>query len=408
KMLYDNAQLLELLAIAHQRTGKALYRQRAREPVAWLQREMTTAEGAFSASLDADSEGEEGKFYVWSYDELIRQLGAEDGEFFAGYYDVTPAGNFEGHNILNRLRAPSANEAEEGRLAALREKLLSARAARVRPGLDDKVLADWNGLMIAALANVALLLDEPSWLNMAERAFDFIARTMTRGDRLGHSWREGKLKFPGLASDLCAMIRAALALHEATGKRGFLERAIAWQRALDRDYLNAETGTYYLTAVDAEGLVIRPAATTDEATPNHNAVAAQNLIRLAILTGDDGWRDKADRLIGAIAPLAAENLYMHLAILNAVDFRLRGAQIVVTGEGAKANDLLAAARHRPSLDRIVLHAQSAATLPATHPARDKAAHGDIARAFVCVGEVCSLPVTDPAALAAAIESVRHS
>ena len=407
KMLYDNAQLLELLAIAHQRTGKALYRQRARETVAWLQREMTTAEAVFSASLDADSEGEEGKFYVWSYDELIQQLGAEDGEFFARYYDVTPAGNFEGHNILNRLRAPLANEAEEGRLTALREKLLSARAARVRPGLDDKVLADWNGFTIAALANVALLLDEPSWLNMAERAFDFIAGTMTRGDRLGHSWREGKLKFPGLASDFCAMIRAALALHEATGKHGFLERAIAWQRALDRDYLNAETGTYYLTAVDAEGLVIRPAATTDEATPNHNAVATQNLIRLAILTGDDSWRDKADKLIGAIAPLAAENLYMHLAILNAVDLRLRGAQIVVTGEGAKANDLLAAARHRPSLDRIVLHAQSAATLPAAHPARDKAAHADGARAFVCVGEVCSLPVTDPAALAAAIETVRH-
>ena len=179
---------------------------------------MTTGEGAFSASLDADSEGEEGKFYVWSYDEVIEQLGIEDGEFFARHYDVTPQGNFEGHNILNRLKPLPRSADDEARLAALRAKLLAVRDDRVRPGLDDKVLADWNGLMIAALANASLMLDEPSWLDMAERAFAFIARAMTRGDRLGHSWRQGQLKFPGLASDFAAMIRAALALYEATGR----------------------------------------------------------------------------------------------------------------------------------------------------------------------------------------------
>ena len=173
KMLYDNAQLLELLAIAYQRSGKPLYRQRAEETVAWLEREMTTGEGAFSASLDADSEGEEGKFYVWSYDEVIRQLGIEDGEFFAQHYDVTPAGNFEGHNILNRLKPQPRSEADEARLAALREKLLAVRGSRVRPGLDDKVLADWNGLMIAALVNAGLMLDEPSWLEIGAARFRF-------------------------------------------------------------------------------------------------------------------------------------------------------------------------------------------------------------------------------------------
>src|SRR5215469_16618058 len=190
KMLYDNAQLLELLAIAYRRTGNDLYRRRAYETVGWLTREMTTEEGAFAASLDADSEGEEGKFYVWSYDEIIRQLGVEDGEFFARHYDVTPSGNFEGHNILNRLKAPPSSDAEETRLVALREKLLSVRALRVRPGLDDKVLADWNGLMIAALANAGSMFDEPRWLELASRAFKFVAHGMARGDRLGHSWRE--------------------------------------------------------------------------------------------------------------------------------------------------------------------------------------------------------------------------
>jgi uncharacterized protein len=409
KMLYDNAQLLELLAIAYRRDRKPLYRQRARETVAWLKREMTTAEGAFSASLDADSEGEEGKFYIWSHEAVIRELGIEDGEFFARHYDVTPQGNFEGHNILNRLKPAPCNEEDEMRLAGLRAKLLAVRDTRVRPGLDDKVLADWNGLMIAALADASLMLGELSWFDMAQRAFDFIAHAMARGDRLGHSWREGQLKFPGLASDFAAMIRAALALHEATGRQHYLDQALAWQRALDRDYADAETGTYYLTAADAEGLVIRPAATADEATPNHNAVAAQNLVRLALLAGDDKWRQKADRLIGAIAPQAVENLYMHMALLNAVDLRLRAAEIVVTGEGQGAEALLAAARELPPLDRIVLYARSADALPPSHAARAQVQAANAkAQAFVCVGETCSLPVTDSAGLFRTIETVRHS
>src|SRR5207244_3539047 len=178
KMLYDNAQLLELLALAHQRSGKSLYRRRAQETVAWLAREMTTAEGAFCASLDADSEGEEGKFYVWSLAEIEDALGQDDGAYFAAQYDVTAAGNFEGRNILNRLKLAPRSDDDEPRLAALREKLLAVRARRVRPGLDDKVLADWNGLMIAALANAAVLLDAPAWLDMAARAFAFIAKEM--------------------------------------------------------------------------------------------------------------------------------------------------------------------------------------------------------------------------------------
>ncbi len=405
KMLYDNAQLLELLAIADKRSGKALYRQRAHETVEWLKREMTTSGGAFAASLDADSEGEEGKFYVWSYDEALRVLGVEDGEFFARHYDVTPAGNFEGHNILNRLNPLPRSEEDEARLATLRTKLLAVRGTRVRPGLDDKVLADWNGLMIAALANAGLMFDEPSWIEMAARAFAFISQTMTDGDRLGHSWRQGQLKLPGMASDFAAMIRAALALHEATGHATYLDRALVWQNALDRDYANAATGTYYLTAADAEGLVVRPASTTDEATPNHNAVAAANLIRLALVAGDESWREKADRLIAAIAPAAVENLYMHMALLNAIDLRLRAAEIVVTGEGGRAQALLATARALPPLDRIVLHAPSAEKLAHGHPAREKLEAASEPRAFICMGQTCSLPVTDAAGLIGAMDAM---
>jgi len=405
KMLYDNALLLELLALAYLRSSNELFRRRARETVAWLAREMTTPEGAFCASLDADSEGEEGKFYVWSLDEVRSVLGNDDADFFAAHYDVTAEGNFEGHNILNRLKHMPRSMEDEQRLAPLRDKLLSVRAKRVRPGLDDKVLADWNGLMIAALVNAGLALGEPLWLEMAARAFLFVDTKMAHGDRLGHSWRAGKLLVPGLASDHAAMIRAALALHEATGEQAYLERALAWQATLDRHYANAENGGYFLTADDAVGLVVRPNATSDDATPNPNALAAQNLIRLAFFTGQHAWRDKADRLFEGTAASAAENVFAHLALLNALDLRLRAAEIVVVGKDARANELLAAARRLPFLDRAVLRASPA--LPPGHPAYDKINAAARSAAFVCVGETCSLPVSEPDAMAEAARAARH-
>ena len=405
KMLYDNAHLLELLALAWQRSGNPLYHRRARETIAWLAREMTTPDGAFCASLDADSEGEEGKFYVWSLREITDVLGKDDAEFFAGHYGVTEAGNFEGHNILNNLARRERSADDETRLALMRAKLLAAREKRVRPGLDDKILADWNGLMIAALVNAGIAFDDPTWIDMAARAFRFVAEMMTRDDRLGHSWRDERLLFPGLASDFAAMIRAALALHEATGEGGFLDWAQASQAAFDRHYANPETGGYFLTSDDAEGLVVRPAATTDDATPNANALAAQNLVRLAALTGNDAWRARADRLFDGVLPIATQNLFGHVALLNALDLRLRAAEIVVTG--TQAEGFAQAALKIPFVDRIVLRAASVQSLPASHPAQAKIAAAPGAAAFVCVGETCSLPVTQPDQIAETISAMRR-
>ncbi len=408
KMLYDNAQLLELLALAHARndagSGKALLRDRARETVAWLTREMTIAGGAFCASLDADSDGEEGKFYVWSFDEIERVLGRDDAVLFATCYDVSRDGNFDGHNILNRLTHEPGDETTEVRLASMRAKLLAVRDARVRPGLDDKVLADWNGLMIAALVNAGILLDEPSWLDIGRRAFDFIAREMTRGDRFGHSWRVGQLKFPGLSSDFAAMIRAALALYEATGERVYLERAKSWQTALDRHYAH-DGGGYYLTADDADGLVVRPMTTTDDATPNPNGLAAQNLVRLALLTGDPQWRQKADRLFDGLLPIAAPNLFSHLGLLNALDLRLHAAELVVVGR--EVERFAAAALKLPYLGRMVLRAGNPDDLPANHPARAAFASLPETAVLVCVGDTCSLPVTKADAIGEAVDKARR-
>ncbi len=408
KMLYDNAQLLDLLALAWGRAPRPLWRERAAETVEWLQREMTTGEGAFASSLDADSEGEEGKFYVWSLAEIEHTLGADDAAFFAAHYDISAEGNFEGHNIPNRLKRLPRTPDDERRLSVLRQRLHEARGKRVRPGLDDKVLADWNGLMIAALAHASTAFGESSWLTMAERAFAFIASAMTTGDRLGHSWRDGRLLFPGLASDFAGMIRAALALFEATGERRYLSQALAWQEALERHHADPDTGGYFLTADDAEGLIVRPNATADDAIPNPNAIAAEILVRLAVFAGDDRWRERADRLFDGLLPVAGANLFAHAALLNALDGRLRMAEIVVTGQGARADELTRAALELPFVDRSVLRAPSADALAPTHPARAKVGSASAAAAFICVGERCSLPVGEARQIAETLRAVAQT
>jgi len=202
------------------------------------------------------------------------------------------------------------------------------------------------------------------------------------------------------------MTKAALALYEATGERPYLAQAVTWQRTLDRHYANPDNNGYFLTADDAEGLVVRPAATNDDATPNPNAIAAANLVRLAVLAGDDRWREKADRLFEGVLGAAGENLIGHAALLNALDLRLRGAEVVVTGTGARAEALIAAALRLPFLDRIVLRAPTADALPTAHPAREKIAAAPQGAAFVCVGERCSLPVVEPETLAGAVVAMR--
>jgi uncharacterized protein YyaL (SSP411 family) len=202
------------------------------------------------------------------------------------------------------------------------------------------------------------------------------------------------------------MIRAALALYEATGEARYLDRALTWQAALDRHYANPANGGYYLTTDDTEGLVVRPGSTLDDAIPNPNALIAQNLIRLAAFTGDHAWRERADRLIEGVLGASGDNLFAHVGLLNAVDLRLNAAEIVVTGTDAQP--LLKAALELPFLTRMVLRAPSADALPASHPAQEKIKASSGAAAFICVGETCSLPVTSPEAIAQVWQDFRKA
>ena len=421
KMLYDNAQLLELLSLAWRETGEAIFEGAVRETVAWLRREMRTERGAFCASLDADSEGVEGKFYVWTRAEIEEVLGPDDATFFGRHYDAGAAGNWldEHHEepvtILNRLQAQPTTAEEEHRLALLRGKLLERRGRRVRPGLDDKVLADWNGLTIAALVNAAVTFGEPTWLAMAREAFDAVVTTMLRRvdgeSRLGHAFRDGTLIFPGMASDYAAMMRAALALAEAgpkepgpkTDASRLCDLARGFAEVLEAHHLDRETGYLCTSADDAPDIVFRSQPTADDAVPNAHALYAQALLKLASLTGEASMRNRADELIATLAPSLSANPYGHAALLNALDQRLRNIDIVIVGDDTEG--LRAAALASSFLNRTVrLQASSAA---AGELAEIAAYPKDKSAAFVCAEGRCSLPATRPEEIALRIASLRH-
>lgn len=410
KMLYDNAQLLAHMAMVQAETGEALLEQRIRETVGWLLREMLADGGGFAATQDADSEGEEGKFYVWQMAEIDSLLGAGDTALFAAAYDVTDHGNSEHKTILRRSLAPDLRDAEtEARLAAARAKLFTARERRVKPGWDDKVLADWNGLMIAALADCAMQYREPAWLAAAEHAFAFVRNTMGVGeDRLGHSWRDDKLIFPGLLDDYANMMAAALALFEATGNPDYLGQAKRWGETVEADYADAVNGGYFLTSREAESLVARTRTAADNATPAGNGTLVGVFARLWYLTGEIVWRERAQSLLDAFAGDVARNFFPMGSYLNGFDLFANAVQVAIIGRRGEAQtEALVQAAYTVSLpNRVVLVSPPDAVLPETHPATGKTRIDGKATAYVCLGPTCGLPVTTPGELAAALKATR--
>jgi hypothetical protein len=414
KMLYDNAQLIDMMTEAWRENRSPLYAQRIDETIGWLLREMTVeghspTGGGFASSLDADSEGEEGKFYVWSLAEIEETLGTEDTRLFAEIYDVTAEGNFEGHNILNRLNAIELRDAEtEARLAAMRAKLFARRAKRIRPGFDDKVLADWNGLMISALANAAEAFGKTEWLAAAERAFNFVSTRMTSNGRLLHAWRAGDAKAPATANDYANMIKAALALARVTGKRDYIERAKAWVDVLDKHYWAEDLGGYYYVADDTGDLIVRPFSGQDEATPNANGTMVSNLMALYLWTGEERYRDRAEAILRGFAGAMTENVLAHAGLLAAALDSLAPALIVlIVPEAGDARALRRALSDVSLPNAVVQEIGAGEPLPASSPAHGKTAIEGKPTAYVCIGLQCSLPVTDPAALVQTAKAARQ-
>ncbi len=405
KMLYDNALLVDLMCEVYRETGNELYARRIDETVGWLLREMVAEGGGFAASLDADSEGEEGKFYVWTRGEIGEVLGEADAAVFAEAYDVTEAGNFEGHTILNRLKNPILRSlTQEKALSHMRAKLLARRAKRIRPGWDDKVLADWNGLMIAALAHAARVFDRPEWLKAAATAFAFVLERMEKDGRLFHSWRAGQPKVQGTAGDYANMIWAALRLYQASNEPALLAAAERWCATLDRHFWVADAGGYAFTADDTADVIVRMRGAHDDATPNANAVMVSNLVALNLLTAKPQYMERAHAIPQAFAADLANNPLGHCGLL-AGTFDLIAPQhvVVIATADIDASAKLARAMFKLSLPGAVQQVVSdagpgAAGLPATGPLAGKTATGGQPTAYACLGPTCSLPVTEPEAL----------
>ena len=400
KMLYDNAQLLSLYTHVWQDVRDPLYVARVRDTVAWVLREMVTETGAFAASQDADSEGEEGKYYVWTADELSKLLG-DDYPFFAEIYDVRPGGNWEGKTILNRLQSHPKGVSPRGvdRLEHCHRVLFEVREKRVKPGWDDKVLADWNGLMISALAEAGAVFREESWITAAKRAFDAIVSTHSDPKdpaRLLHSSRNGIAHHTGLLDDYANMANAAIALRDVTGDEAYLDRARQWMDVLDAHYLNKERNGYYLTADDAEALIARTRHAVDNAVPAGNAMAAHALATLYHLTGDKRYFESANATIVAFAGDYTRMGTAFSTLLKAFEMLNRSVDIVIVGtRGEEKTDALLDLVRDICLPNHTLQVIApGATLPEGHPAAGKTTVTDGPAAFVCVENHCSLPLTD--------------
>jgi uncharacterized protein YyaL (SSP411 family) len=401
KMLYDNAQILELLALAQAHRPAPLYTQRAEETVGWLLRRMRTGD-AFAASEDADSEGEEGRFYVWTEAEIDHLLGT-DANTFKRAYDVTAGGNWEGRTILRRV-TPLGDPINEATLARCRQVLFQAREQRVHPGWDDKVLADWNGLTVAALARAAEVFGQPTWLDAAKAAFDFILSAMpARFGGVAHAWRLGRVTAPGLLEDQAAMARAALALHEITGEPAYLATAARLVEATRAAFTDG-VGGFFATAADAEDVPLtRPRSAADSVTPSGNGLMAEIFARLYHLTGDAAWRGLCLGVIRAFSG-QPEHLAGMPVLLGAADLLEEAAVVAVIGD---PEDPQAVALSRTALTVadpavVVLHAVDGRALPGEHPAFGKQAGAAGPVAYVCRRGVCGLPTRDPSDLARAL------
>ncbi|MEP3302861.1 MAG: thioredoxin domain-containing protein, partial [Roseibium sp.] len=407
KMLYDNGQYLGHLVNAYQATGDELFRRRIEETSDWLLSEMKLTGGAFASSLDADSEGEEGRFYVWSSDEITEVLGEEDALTFAKAYDVHPSGNWEGITILNRLKSPSLSAKEETRLAKMREKLLKRREGRIRPSMDDKVLADWNGYAIAGFARASRFVSRESYLEAARTAYDFVMTEMSRDGRIGHSWRNGTLVFPGFATDQASMMVAALALAEADPDR--IERYIAdaenLATVLEQHY-QSEEGAYFLTADDAPGLITRPFSVADEATPNANGTAAEAFSRLYLMTGKERYKELADKLLVALSAEIPKNIFATASLLSAFDTRTNGRlAVIVAPEGTDPNPFIKILNRAvdPALMQILV--TSTDDFPEGHPAKHKNALDDKPTVYLCREGACSFPIQSRRDLESVLQKV---
>jgi uncharacterized protein YyaL (SSP411 family) len=416
KMLYDNALLAPVYLHAWQVTGDDGYRRVCEETLDYVLREMTDPLGGFYSTQDADSEGVEGKFYVWTPAGLRAALGEDDAEIAERAWGVTHQGNFEGANILHREEGVDEVAAALGvsvervreALARARKKLYEARARRVWPGRDDKVLAAWNGFMLRAMAEAGRILGRADYRDAARKNAGFILAHLVRDGRLLRTWRGGQAKIEAYLDDHAALVNGLLSLYEATGDAHYFIEARRWADALLERFWSDAAGGFFDTAHDAETLIGRPRELTDNATPSGTSLATEGLLRLAALAGDDRYREVAARVLVPLAPAMARQPSAFGHLLCALDDLVGPFYevAIVSGEDAAGKEAMLqalATRHRPRL-ALAVGSGEAGIEDAIPLLAGREASGGKATAYVCRRFVCQRPVTDAQALEAQLDA----
>ncbi|MFA6954428.1 MAG: thioredoxin domain-containing protein [Thermoanaerobaculia bacterium] len=431
KMLYDQAMLAMAYTETFQATGKPEYQRTAEQIFEYAIRDMRDVKGGFYSAEDADSEGKEGKFYVWTEQEIRKLLG-EDADLAIEAWGITTDGNFRDQvggetgngNILHTAKSPSQiaalrnlGESEvRSRLEAARAKLFAAREKRVRPQRDDKVLTDWNGLMIAALAQASETFGEPRYAKEAASTADFILATMrTKDGRLLHRYRAGEAGVAATVNDYAFVVWGLLNLYEATFELRYLEAAIQLEKRSLELFWDEKNGGFFLTAHDAETLLARPKETYDGTLPSGNSVQLMNLVRIGKITADPAWEARADKLVLSLSDTVRRSPTSSLYLLGALDFALGPSYEIVLVGGRDSAGLRAFRGALASVylpNKVVVFRSAGEKTPAVSKlAPYTLAHraiGQKATAYVCMNYSCKLPTNDPAVMLKQLQPKEHA
>ena len=397
KMLYDNALLISLLSDAYALTGKSSYEDSIRQTLGFIEREMTSAEGGFYAALDADSEGEEGKFYVWTKQEIEKVLGKE-AALFCAYYDVSDAGNWEGKTILWRpaileefAKARNLNPEElKKQFKAQGQQLLKERSKRIRPGLDDKILLSWNALMCSAYCKAAAVLEDQHFLQTAERNLRFLLEKFQQEDRAGfyHTYKDGKAQYEAFLDDYAFLIKATLDVYELNQDLTLIQKASDLCAFVLDQFLDRDNNLFYFTSEKQQDILLRRKELYDSAIPSGNAIMVHNLQRLGIIIGKESYRVQAIKMILAMKDAIEKYPSSFSMWASALIMEVGGIhEIAVLGEQAAE---MAAAINAYYLPNKVLMASTIEL--EGYPLTAGKSIGDDTKIFVCQNYACKMPV----------------
>jgi len=401
KMLYDNALLSRLYLHYFQVSDESFARETVEGILDYVLREMTHAKGGFYSTQDADSEGHEGKFFVWSMDEIRAALGEDEARRFSAYYNITEAGNFEGKNIPNVTR--SAESEMPASLAESRRKLFELREQRVKPGRDEKILTAWNGLMMASFAEAGVVLNHPDYTDAARRNAEFVLSNLQRDGALLRTWKDGVAKFNAYLEDYAFLIEGLVTLYETTGEMRWLKEALALTDRMIEEFWDDEGGGFFFTGKSHENLIVRSKDYFDNATPSGNSVAALVLLRLATLINNESYRNLAIAVLREVADQARRYPSGFGYALSAADFLLSTPkEVAIIGKDiADISPLLAETWRSYLPNKVVAPSFGKDVIPLLE---NRTMINDLPTAYVCEHYTCKQPVTEVSKLREQLDS----